>query len=108
MTTIHLPSISHFLTLCVTHNTSQEHSLSNKCIVHGVWFQAVQGPGPEGAGPGAADVWGLPGQTAAGGLKAGAEATVAKRVARAQGAMFEAKSLVQDYRLQAIEGTEGA
>ena len=45
---------------------------------------------------------------AAGGLEAGAEATVAKRVARAQGAMFEAKSLVQDYRLQAIGGMEGA
>ena len=32
----------------------------------------------------------------AGGLEAGTEATVTKRVARAQGAMFEAKSLVQD------------
>ena len=50
---------------------------------------------------------------AAGGLEASAEATVAKRVARAQGAMFEAKSLVQDYRLQeewrepGISGAQG-
>ena len=46
--------------------------------------------------------------TAAGGLEAGKEATVAKRVARAQGAMFEAKSLIQDFRMQAIGGMEGA
>ena len=41
---------------------------------------------------------------AAGGLEAGGEATVAMRVARAQGAMYEAKSLVEDFRLQAIGG----
>ena len=46
--------------------------------------------------------------TAARGLEASTEATVAKRVARAQGAMFEAKSLIQDFRMQAIGGMEGA
>jgi hypothetical protein len=44
--------------------------------------------------------------TAARGLEASTEATVAKRVARAQGAMFEAKSLIQDFRMQAIGGME--
>ena len=33
---------------------------------------------------------------------------MAMRVARAQGAMYEAKSLVEDFRLQAIGGMEGA
>ena len=33
---------------------------------------------------------------------------MAKRVARAQGAMFEAKSLIQDFRMQALGGMEGA
>ena len=42
------------------------------------------------------------------GLEAGIEATIDSRLGKVRGAMFKAKALMEDYKLQAIAGMEGA
>ena len=42
------------------------------------------------------------------GLEAGVEATIDRRLGKVRGAMFKAKAMMEDYKLQAIAGMEGA
>ena len=42
------------------------------------------------------------------GLEAGIEATINHRLGKVRGAMYKAKALIEDFRLQAITGMEGA
>ena len=42
------------------------------------------------------------------GLEAGLEATIDSRLGKVWGAMFKAKAMIEDFKLQAIAGMEGA
>ena len=42
------------------------------------------------------------------GLEAGLEATIDSRLGKVRGAMFKAKAMIEDFKLQAIAGMEGA
>ena len=42
------------------------------------------------------------------GLEAGVEATIDMRLGKVRGAMYKAKALIEDFKLQAIAGMEGA
>ena len=42
------------------------------------------------------------------GLQAGVEATINHRLGKVRGAMYKAKALMEDFKLQAITGMEGA